>query len=233
MPISPRALQSREVALPTALPWARSPWQTGEERLLLQVQAHRAKNGPGIFSAWCQLSPTAVFYNQGNKQPCTLGRGASSLHGCLPWMNGHNPLNNERLLCLCLSFWQGCSFQVLLISTLLATLRVSIVGWPSQLQFCMFSTSQGSCDSSRQLQASPGLPATVPGPTCRAGPCLTLSHCAKVCMGHGAAQPRQHNSQPSLVSSARASGCCLGPQPQTCPEWEQCWVIPHGAGVGI
>lgn len=109
-----------------------------------QLHAHRARTGLSLFGAWCQHSPSAMFYNQGNKQPCTLGRGARGLRGCLPWMNGHNPLNNERLLCLCLSFWQGCSLQVLLISALLATLRVSIAGWPSQLQFCLFSTSQGS-----------------------------------------------------------------------------------------
>lgn len=42
---------------------------------------------------------------------------------------GAAPSNNESLLCLCLSFWQRCSFQVLLITALLATRRVSLAGW--------------------------------------------------------------------------------------------------------
>lgn len=162
MPFSPQALQSGEMALPLPCHRRGVPGKQGRRGSCSRVPAHRARTGPGLFSAWCRLSPSAVFYNQENKQPCTLGRGARSLHGCLPWMNGHNPLNNERLLCLCLSFWQGCSFQVLLISALLATLRVSIAAWPSQLQFCVFSTSQGSCGSSRHLRASQPLCLALP-----------------------------------------------------------------------
>lgn len=149
------------MALATALPPVRSPWQTGEERLLLLGPCPQGQDWTRPFGAWCWHSSSAVIYNQGNKQPCTLGRGAQSLHGCLPQMNGHNPLNNGRLLCLCLSFWQGSSFQVLLISALLATLRVSIAGRPSQpvLRVQHKPRQQG------QLQAPPD-----PQPLCLALP---------------------------------------------------------------
>lgn len=66
--------------------------------------------------------------------------------------NEQSLLNNERLLCLCLS-WQGSSSQVLLITTLLVTWRFSTAGWPFPLSFCMFSTHRSSCGTSCPVPA--------------------------------------------------------------------------------
>lgn len=160
-----------------------------------------SRPGPGVFSASRHRGPSATFHNQENIRPGTLGRG----NGCqeAPWLpstaSGHNPLNNEMLLCLCLSSWQGCSFQVLLITTLLATLRFSIAAQPAQLHFCMFSTSKSGCSIS-----------VPPGPTC---PCLSppAGDARLLC-------PPWHDYQPDPVSSAGTCGCSLGPKPQICPE---------------
>lgn len=111
--------------------------QNGEERLLLPLPGSCPVAGPGldlVFSAHHVSAALLLrFITRRINNPARWAEGmdAKSLHGCLPPMNGHNPLNNERLLCLCLLFWQACSFQVLLITALLATLRLSIAGRPS------------------------------------------------------------------------------------------------------
>ena len=258
------------VALPTAVPPARRQpgwgrlrtrsragapgtaaastrrWQTGEERLPLLLRGLCPVAGPGpdpafsVHRVGAALLPRFITRRINNPARWAERTDAKSLRGCLPPMNGHNPLNNERLLCLCLSFWQGCSFQVLLITGLLVTLRFSIAGWPSQPHFCMFSTSKRGCGISvpPDRRAWPylrgwSLPATVPpwqGPQGTWGCSACNLSCLPACLP--AARPRQHNSQPNLASFARTDGCCLGPKPQTCPESEQGWVSSYMAPYG-
>lgn len=77
MPFSPWALQSREVALPSALPPARSPWQTGEERLLLPGPCPQGQD-------WCTaLLPCFITRGINNPAHWAEGPGASmaAFHG--------------------------------------------------------------------------------------------------------------------------------------------------------
>lgn len=78
--------------------------------------------------AWSRSSPSATFCDlqAGQRGQSPAGRAPVAAFHRSP---GAAPSNNESLSCLCLSFWQRCSFQVLLITALLATRRVSIAGW--------------------------------------------------------------------------------------------------------
>lgn len=86
-------------------------------------------------------SPSATFCDPqaGQRGQSPAGRAPVAAFHRLP---GAAPPNNESLSCLCLSFWQRCSFQVLLITALLATWRVSLAGWALPALFLCVQPTQ-------------------------------------------------------------------------------------------